>query len=99
MIGFRAVTATALLSALLIAPAIARAADEQLQEEQLAPPATMETQPLTPPVTIEIPAPAPTPPAAVQWNQLEAARRDARDRAQALRAQSILNESQADLAQ
>ena len=97
MIRFRIVPIAVLLSVFMIAPAIAGAADEVNQDEQFvdnpaAEQANPENQPATPPVVEEVQAPAPTPRAAIDWNRMEAARRDARDRAQALRQQSIVNE-------
>lgn len=44
---------------------------------------------------VPVPALAPTPKAAIDWNQKETDRRAARDRAEAMRQQTIINESQA----
>lgn len=118
MSRLRAVSIAVILSAFLIAPAIASAADEMYPQEQpVDSPAVdqmtpdeqpMDTaaelvnpdeQPVAPPVLGEVQAPAPTPKAAIDWNQMEAARRDTRDRAQALRQQTILEETQVQPAQ
>lgn len=104
MSRLRAVSIALILSAFLIAPAIASAADEMYPQEQpvdspAADQMNPEEQPAAPPVLGEVLAPAPTPKAAIDWNQMEAARRDARDRAQALRQQTILEETQVQPAQ
>jgi len=104
MSRYRTVSIAVILSAFLIAPAIASAADEMYPQEQpVDSPAVdqinPEEQPVAPPVLGEVQAPAPTPKAAIDWNQMEAARRDIRDRAQALRQQTILEETQVQPAQ
>jgi hypothetical protein len=91
------------MSAFLIAPAIASATDEVNPEQQTvgevapgqengAPPAAEEAQ--VPPTDGVVEAPAPTPAAAVTWNQMEESRRAIRDRALALRQQTIVDEIQ-----
>ena len=97
----RIVSILALISAFQVAPAITAAKDEVTPQEQVvvtpaADDANLQERPAD---GVEALVPAPTPKTAIDWNQMEAARREARDRALALRQRSILDETQSQPAQ
>lgn len=102
MSAFRTVPAAVLLSVFLIAPAIAGAVEALHPGADVAPPVVLDdaAPPVVadegaPPVVVGEEAAPATPQAAIDWNNMEAARRAARDRALQLRQQTIQQENQA----